>query len=131
MIGGIARTGQDAGRAVQLRREPRLRPMSRSLSRIPPSEGSTDAADSVISLVVNCGTRAEVDEYRQRLSAGGESQVCGWLQDRYGVSWQVVPRSLTRMLMDSDARRTARVMQAIMTMTKIEIGELGRAFDGP
>ncbi len=84
-----------------------------------------------ISFVVNCDTQAEVDEYWQRLAAGGEPNVCGWLKDRYGVSWQIVPRALARMLADSDAHRTARVMQAIMKMTKIEIGELERAFNGP
>ena len=82
-----------------------------------------------ISFVVNCESQAEVDEYWQRLSAGGEPNVCGWLKDRYGVSWQIVPRALIRLLTAGDARRAQRVMQAVMKMTKIEIGELERAFN--
>lgn len=69
-----------------------------------------------ISFVVNCETQGEVDEYWERLSAGGAQQVCGWLKDPFGVSWQVVPRILARMLADSDGRRVARVMQAMMQM---------------
>jgi predicted 3-demethylubiquinone-9 3-methyltransferase (glyoxalase superfamily) len=84
-----------------------------------------------ISFVVNCDTQAEVDDYRQRLSVGGEPHVCGWLKDRYGVSWQIVPRGLTRMLANDDLRRAARVMQAMMKMTKIEIDGLEQALRGP
>ena len=83
-----------------------------------------------ISFVVNCDTRAEVDEYWERLSAGGEPHVCGWLKDRYGVSWRIVPRALTRMLTDRDAGRTFRFMQALMNMQKLKMAELERAFDG-
>ncbi len=93
--------------------------------------GPQFAFSPAISFVVNCDTQAEVDEYWQRLSAGGTPHVCGWLKDRYGVSWQIVPRTLTRMVADSDAGRAARVMQAMMKMTKIEIAELERAFNGP
>lgn len=84
-----------------------------------------------ISFVVNCDAQAAVDEYRQRLSVGGEPHVCGWLKERYGVSWQIVPRALTRMLANGDARRAARVMQAMIKMTRIEIDGLGRALRGP
>jgi predicted 3-demethylubiquinone-9 3-methyltransferase (glyoxalase superfamily) len=83
-----------------------------------------------ISFVVNCDTQAEVDEYWERLSAGGEPHVCGWLKDRYGVSWQIAPRALTRMLAEGDAGRAARVMQALMKMKKLEIAELELAFNG-
>ena len=83
-----------------------------------------------VSFVVNCDSQAEVDEYWQTLSAGGETQVCGWLKDRYGVSWQIVPRALPRMLADDDAQRAARVMRVMMKMTKIEIAELERAYAG-
>jgi len=84
-----------------------------------------------ISFVVSCGSQAEVDEYWQRLSAGGEPHVCGWLKDRYGVPWQIVPRALAHMLVAGDAHRTARVMQALVKMTKLELGELERAFNEP
>lgn len=81
-----------------------------------------------ISFVVNCDTQAEVDEYWAQLSTGGEPHVCGWLKDRFGVSWQIVPRVLPRLLADQDAARAARVMQAMMKMTKIEISALERAY---
>jgi predicted 3-demethylubiquinone-9 3-methyltransferase (glyoxalase superfamily) len=81
------------------------------------------------SLVVNCDTQDEIDGYRQRLGAGGEPHVCGSLEDRHGVSWQVVPRALPRMLADTDALRVARVMESLMKMTKLELGELQRAFN--
>ncbi len=74
--------------------------------------------------------QSEVDEYWRRLSASGEPNVCGWLKERYGVSWQIVPRALKRMLADRDARRAARVMRAIMRMTKLEIGKIKQAFNG-
>ena len=77
----------------------------------------------VISFVVNCDTQDEVDFYWERLSAGG------WLKDRFGVSWQVVPRSLTQMLAGSDARRVTRVMQAILRMKKIDIAALELAWN--
>ena len=83
-----------------------------------------------ISFVVNCDNQAEVDDYWQRLSAGGAPLVCGWLKDRLGVSWQIVPRVLVRMLADSDTQRSARVMQAMMKMTKIEIPAPERAWNG-
>ncbi len=82
-----------------------------------------------VSFVVNCDTQEEIDRYWQLLSAGGDPHVCGWLKDRYGVSWQIVPRALPRMLADADAWRVARVMEALMKMRKLELGELQRAFD--
>jgi len=84
-----------------------------------------------VSFVVNCDTQMEIDHYWQRLADGGEPHVCGWLKDRFGLSWQVVPRALPRMLADPDPRRAARVMQAMMQMRKIELDALQRAFDGP
>lgn len=83
-----------------------------------------------ISLVVNCETQAELDDVWERLSAGGEIQQCGWLKDKYGLSWQVVPAELGAMMMDPDAARTQRVMDAIMTMTKLDIAALRRAYRG-
>lgn len=83
-----------------------------------------------ISLVVECKTQREIDEYWESLSAGGEKSVCGWLTDKYGLSWQVVPSVLEKMMYDKDKIKTERVMKTLMTMTKLNIAELERAFDG-
>ncbi len=80
-----------------------------------------------ISFVVNCRTQAEVDRLWSRLSAGGEPGQCGWLKDRYGVSWQIVPTVLVKLLHDRDPERANRVMQAMLKMTKIDIAALKAA----
>lgn len=80
-----------------------------------------------ISFVVNCETQAEVDEFWAKLSEGGRTDQCAWLQDKFGVSWQIVPTALPRLLADPDPVRSQRVMQAMMKMTKIDIAELERA----
>lgn len=82
-----------------------------------------------ISLIVNCETQEEVDELWEKLSAGGETQQCGWLQDRYGVSWQIVPRVLIEMLQDEDPEKSERVMKAMLQMTKLDIGPLKEAYE--
>jgi predicted 3-demethylubiquinone-9 3-methyltransferase (glyoxalase superfamily) len=82
-----------------------------------------------VSLVANCATQAEVDELWEKLSAGGKKQNCGWLTDKYGLSWQVVPTLVGELMQDGDAERTKRVMQAIMGMNKLEIAGLKRAYD--
>jgi len=79
-----------------------------------------------ISFVVNCDTQAEIDDFWDRLSAGGEPGQCGWLKDRFGVSWQVVPRALNRLL-QGDAARAKRVMAALLTMKKLDLAALERA----
>jgi predicted 3-demethylubiquinone-9 3-methyltransferase (glyoxalase superfamily) len=81
-----------------------------------------------ISLVANCETQAEVDALWEKLSAGGKKQDCGWLTDKYGLSWQVVPTLVGELMQDKDAEKTKRVMQAIMGMKKIEIADLKRAY---
>jgi predicted 3-demethylubiquinone-9 3-methyltransferase (glyoxalase superfamily) len=88
--------------------------------------------NEAISFQVDCETQAEVDHYWTKLSEGGEpsAQRCGWLKDRYGVSWQFVPRALIEMLMDPDAGKSQRVMAAMMGMKKIDIAELRRAYAG-
>jgi predicted 3-demethylubiquinone-9 3-methyltransferase (glyoxalase superfamily) len=83
-----------------------------------------------ISFSVECETQEEVDELWEKLSEGGEQGPCGWLKDRYGMSWQVNPRVLSEMLDDPDPARSQRVMQAMMGMKKIDIGGLRRAYDG-
>jgi predicted 3-demethylubiquinone-9 3-methyltransferase (glyoxalase superfamily) len=81
-----------------------------------------------ISFVVNCETQQEVDELWEKLSAGGQKSRCGWLKDKYGLSWQVVPTALVEMLQDKDAKKSNRVMQAMLQMNKIEIETLRRAY---
>lgn len=83
-----------------------------------------------ISLYVDCETQEEVDELWERLSEGGEKGPCGWLTDKFGVSWQVIPRALGDLLGDEDAERAQRVMNAMLQMSKIDIAELRRAYEG-
>lgn len=81
-----------------------------------------------ISFLVKCETQAEVDHFWEKLSAGGEIQPCGWLRDKYGVSWQIVPTVLGEMLADRDPEKARRVMRAMLQMTKLVIGDLERAY---
>ncbi len=83
-----------------------------------------------ISLFVNCEAQQEVDELWEKLSEGGEKQPCGWLKDRYGLSWQIIPTALGKMLQDKDPQKSTRVMQAMMQMTRIDIARLKQAYDG-
>lgn len=82
-----------------------------------------------ISFVVNCQTQAEVDEFWQKLAAGGEEVECGWLTDKYGLSWQIVPTVLVDMLNDPDHVKSQRVLKAMMQMKKIDIATLKRAYE--
>jgi predicted 3-demethylubiquinone-9 3-methyltransferase (glyoxalase superfamily) len=82
------------------------------------------------SFVVNCETQDEVDHFWENLSAGGQEVQCGWLTDRFGVSWQVVPTVLPEMLQDQDPEKSQRVMAAMLKMKKIDIGALRRAYEG-
>jgi predicted 3-demethylubiquinone-9 3-methyltransferase (glyoxalase superfamily) len=82
-----------------------------------------------ISFFVNCETQEEVDEYWERLSEGGEKQNCGWLKDKFGVSWQIIPTVLGKLLGDKDAQKSQRVMQAMLKMYKIDIKELQMAYE--
>ncbi len=84
-----------------------------------------------ISFVVNCESQQDLDQMWEKLLDGGKPNQCGWLVDRYGVSWQVVPAALGAMLSGKDPARTQRVMQALMPMVKIDIQTLQRAHDGP
>lgn len=78
---------------------------------------------------MNCETQAEVDELWEKLSAGGEKSRCGWLRDKYGVSWQIIPNALGKLLGDPDRAKASRVMQAMLKMDKIDIQGLQRAYD--
>jgi predicted 3-demethylubiquinone-9 3-methyltransferase (glyoxalase superfamily) len=83
-----------------------------------------------ISFQVDCRSQDEVDDYWSRLSAGGEEGPCGWLKDRYGLSWQIIPSRLTELLADPDPETSQRVMAAMLQMKKIEIAELEQAASG-
>jgi len=82
-----------------------------------------------ISFFVNCETQQEVDDLWGKLSAGGEESKCGWLKDKYGLSWQIVPSVLGKMLQDKDSEKARRVMNAMLQMGKIEINRLQQAYD--
>jgi predicted 3-demethylubiquinone-9 3-methyltransferase (glyoxalase superfamily) len=84
-----------------------------------------------ISFVVNCENQEEVDYYWDKLSDGGDerAQQCGWLQDKYGVSWQIVPAALGEMLSDRDSGKSGKVMQAVLQMKKIDINVLKKAYE--
>ena len=86
--------------------------------------------NEAISLQVDCADQAEVDDLWDRLSAGGQTSQCAWLKDRYGVSWQIVPRILLELLVDPDPVRSQRVMAAMLQMTKIDIAKLQEAYAG-
>ena len=91
--------------------------------------GPTYKFTPAVSFMVHCETQEEVDEYWDKLSEGGAPNVCGWLQDKYGLSWQIVPTALLRMLEDKDPAKSNRVMQAMMKMTKLDISVLQAAYD--
>jgi predicted 3-demethylubiquinone-9 3-methyltransferase (glyoxalase superfamily) len=92
--------------------------------------GPEFAFDDAISLQVTCETQEEIDYYWERLVDGGEEGVCGWLKDRYGLSWQVVPADSTAIFSGADPERAARAMQAMHTMRKLDLGALRAAADG-
>jgi predicted 3-demethylubiquinone-9 3-methyltransferase (glyoxalase superfamily) len=86
--------------------------------------------DEAVSFQIDCETQEEVDEYWERLTDGGEESMCGWLKDRYGLSWQVVPAGMEEVFADSDPKRAERAMQAMLGMKKLDIAALRRAADG-
>ncbi len=92
--------------------------------------GKLDPFNHAISLFVNCVDQAEVDRLWDALSAGGAVEQCGWLRDRYGVSWQIVPAALGELMGGKDRARAARVMQAMLKMKKLDVAGLRRAYDG-
>lgn len=84
-----------------------------------------------ISFFVNCTAQNEVDELWEKLSEGGEKGQCGWLKDKFGVSWQIIPTALGKLMNDPDPAKSQRVMQAMLKMNKIVIKELQKAYDQP
>jgi predicted 3-demethylubiquinone-9 3-methyltransferase (glyoxalase superfamily) len=84
-----------------------------------------------LSLMVYCDDQASIDHYWNTLCEGGEQQMCGWLKDKYGVSWQIIPRALDRMMADPDPTKTARVHEVILKSRKLDIDELTAAFNSP
>ena len=91
--------------------------------------GPAFAFSPAISFVVKCGTQEQVDRLWDKLSQGGEALQCGWLQDKYGVSWQIVPTILGEMLSDKDSAKAERVMRAMLQMNKIDINTLKKAYE--
>ncbi len=86
--------------------------------------------DEAVSFEIECEDQEEVDHYWSRLTDGGEESMCGWLKDKFGVSWQVVPTALNELIADPDPDKSQRVMTAMLGMKKIEVAGLQRAYDG-
>jgi predicted 3-demethylubiquinone-9 3-methyltransferase (glyoxalase superfamily) len=86
--------------------------------------------NEAISLLITCADQDEVDHFWERLSDGGQKGPCGWLKDRYGVSWQVVPQGMEELFADADKTKSERAMQAMLGMTKLDIAALRAAADG-
>ena len=91
------------------------------------SAGPLDPFNHAISFMVNCDTQAEVDRYWDALLEGGEAEQCGWLTDKYGLSWQIVPKALGELMLDPDRQKAKRVGDAMLKMVKFDIAELERA----
>jgi len=92
--------------------------------------GNTFRFTEAISLIVNCETQEEVDYFWERLSKDGEEGVCGWLKDKYGLSWQVVPTIVGEILRDKDSQKVERFMSALIKMKKLDIEGLKKAYNG-
>jgi len=86
--------------------------------------------NEAISFQVECADQAELDDYWDKLSAVPESEQCGWLKDKFGVSWQIIPKQMAELLNDPDKAKSGRALQAMLKMKKIDLAELQKAFDG-
>lgn len=93
-------------------------------------EHQIDAQSAAISFSIPCAGQAEVDYYWDRLTEGGQEVACGWLTDKFGMSWQVIPNAFGEMMSDPDPEKVQRVMAAMLKMTKLDVADLQRAFDG-
>jgi predicted 3-demethylubiquinone-9 3-methyltransferase (glyoxalase superfamily) len=94
------------------------------------SAGPLDPFNHAISFTILCDDQAEIDRLWAALSDGGQTEACGWLKDRYGLSWQITPRVLGEMMKDPDRARAKRVAEAMLKMVKLDIATLKRAYDG-
>lgn len=94
------------------------------------SAGGAEPFNHAVSFMIECDDQAEVDRLWDALSEGGKTEACGWLKDRYGVSWQITPKALGEMMSDPDRERGRRVAEAMMKMVKLDIAELQRAYNG-
>lgn len=92
--------------------------------------GPLEPFNHAVSFVVRCDTQADVDRYWNALLEGGTPEQCGWLKDRYGLSWQIVPTILEEMIADPDRAKAKRAMEAMLTMVKLDVAALQRAYDG-
>ncbi len=92
--------------------------------------GQHDPFNHAVSFVVNCDSQAEIDRYWDALIAGGSAEACGWLKDRFGLSWQIVPTALVTMMADSDRTKAKRATDAMLAMVKIDVAKLVAAFEG-
>jgi predicted 3-demethylubiquinone-9 3-methyltransferase (glyoxalase superfamily) len=133
-IGTITRYG-DAGREVHKRPAGSVMTVAFELNGQPFTAlngGPLFKFNEAVSFQIMCRTQEEIDHYWNKLSAGGDkvAQQCGWLKDKYGVSWQVVPTVLMEMMADPDREKTDRVMEAMLPMKKLDIAALERAFEG-
>jgi predicted 3-demethylubiquinone-9 3-methyltransferase (glyoxalase superfamily) len=93
------------------------------------SAGPLDPFNHAISFVVHCANQSEIDHFWNKLLEGGKAEQCGWLKDRYGVSWQIVPTMLGDMMKNPDHTRAKRVMEAVLKMVKLDIAELKKAYE--
>jgi predicted 3-demethylubiquinone-9 3-methyltransferase (glyoxalase superfamily) len=82
-----------------------------------------------ISLIVNCEDQAEIDHYWNKLAEGGETQVCGWLKDKFGVSWQIVPKAMGEMMLSATPAQREQMMAAVMQMKKLDVAQIRRAYE--
>ena len=94
------------------------------------SAGPLDPFNHAVSFVVNCETQSEIDQYWNALIVGGSPEQCGWLKDRFGLCWQIVPTVLFEMMASSDKAKAKRASDAMMTMVKLDIAALQAAFEG-
>ena len=92
--------------------------------------GPMDTFNHAVSFVINCDDQAEVDRLWDALGEGGSYEACGWLKDKYGVSWQIVPIELFQMMKDKDQARVKRVAEAMLKMVKLDVGTFRKAFEG-
>jgi predicted 3-demethylubiquinone-9 3-methyltransferase (glyoxalase superfamily) len=92
--------------------------------------GPLDPFNHAVSFLILCDDQAEIDRYWAALGEGGTPERCGWLRDRYGLAWQIVPRVMGEMMKDKDRARGKRVMEAVLTMVKLDIAALQKAYEG-